>query len=190
MSSKACFKCGVWKDLSEYYVHKQMGDGHLNKCKDCTKKDTKNRNDVLSQDPKWKEKERTRGREKHHRLYKNTEIEIDENYRAIRLSKEALLINKRNSLRKYRSMFPEKYKAHTAARDIISVNGHNHHWSYNEEHWKDVIDLSIGSHNKAHRFIVYDQERMMYRRFDTNELLDTREAHEAFIFDCINNRTD
>ena len=43
---------------------------------------------------------------------------------------------------------------------------------------------------KAHRFIVYDQERMMYRRYDTNELLDTKEKHESFILFCIENKED
>jgi hypothetical protein len=39
MDKKKCFKCGKTKDLSMFYVHKQMGDGHLGKCKTCTKTD-------------------------------------------------------------------------------------------------------------------------------------------------------
>lgn len=38
---------------------------------------------------------------------------------------------------------------------------------------------------KGHRFIIYDQERKMYRRFDNNILLDTKEAHYQFIQYCI-----
>jgi hypothetical protein len=34
---KTCKECGIEKSLSEYYAHKKMADGHLNKCKICVK---------------------------------------------------------------------------------------------------------------------------------------------------------
>ena len=34
---KACRDCGIVKPLADYYRHKAMGDGHLNKCKACVK---------------------------------------------------------------------------------------------------------------------------------------------------------
>ena len=169
---KTCFKCKKNLFLSEFYKHKGNADGLLNKCKTCTKGDTKLRKEILSNDPMWVESEKIRGREKYHRL----------NYRG---KNKPTTERKREILKTYRQKFPEKYLA-SKYTEIFSEkeSGYNlHHWSYNEEHWLDTIKLTIKEHHFIHRYIIYDQERMMYRNLN-GILLDTKELHLSYIDDC------
>jgi len=171
---KQCFKCKVIKPLTEFYKHNQMPDGHVNKCKECNKKDVKGNYLSNLEKPGYLESERKRGRQKYHRLYVGTS----------RANK--------NSNAKWAEKFPEKKKASSMSGNLKKpfADVERHHWSYNDEHFKDVIWLTKKEHMKAHRFIIYDQEQKMYRRFDNNILLDTKEKHNTFILDCIINLED
>ena len=168
---KKCFKCGETKPLTEFYKHAQMADGHLNKCIVCAKNDSQKRFIEKINDPEFIESERTRGREKYHR-YK---------YKSVTSQK---------TRERWENRFPEKTKASRDAQNIKVPDGfQKHHWSYCKEHRKDIVPLSVKDHKKAHRFLIYDQERMMYRTTD-GILLDTKENHTEYISGKIKNEAD
>ena len=159
---KKCFKCGLEKPLSEYYKHKQMADGHLGKCKECTKADSGKRFLEKNKDPLFVASERDRHRAKYHRL----------NYReAHRPTPEA----KKIICKTYSEKYPEKVRAKSKLGK--SPTGFNfHHWSYKKEHSLDVIKIKHADHYTIHRFIEYNQPTMCYKT-KSGVLLDTMEKH-------------
>lgn len=171
---KQCFKCGTVKPLDQFYKHSKMGDGRLNKCIDCTKKDVSERLLVLSDDPAFIEKERKRGRLKHHRLYKGKKKDC------------------RQAVIKHFEKYPERYLGKLKSQRLKPPfeKAQRHHWSYNDDHLADVIWLNKNNHEKAHRFLVYDKTEKKFRRSDNKELLETKDQHLEWINYCLSNFED
>lgn len=164
MKTKKCFKCGRELPLDEFYKHPQMGDGHLNKCKDCTKKDVHEWYVEKSKDEEWVEKERERGREKFKRLnYKNAPWN--------------------HKTRKNVNPIEGSTAASLRRKGINTEGKEAHHWNYNEP--KQIFLLSRKAHRKIHQYIIvnYD-DKFCYTK--DGEKLDTVEKAKSYfqsIFD-------
>ena len=169
MSTKFCFKCNLKKPLKNFYKHKGMSDGHLNKCIECTKKDTANRQKSLRLDSNWIEKERKRNRDKYHRLGYKGKYYPDTD-------------NKREQIKRYNRKYPEKALARKYTEIFLNkIKGIElHHWSYNQRDWLDIIELDINLHHKIHRYIKYNQENMYYETLN-GEILNTKDKHIKYI---------
>jgi hypothetical protein len=122
--------------------------------------------------PEWKESEKVRAREKFHRLgYKDKHKPRPE--------------RKKEIMKAYWERYPEKRAAHSRSRGLKSDGMELHHWSYNEEHFKDVIPLTTIDHARIHRYMVYEKDLLIYTSCKVI-LLDTRTAHEQFISEILN----
>lgn len=136
MRSKRCFKCCEVLPLDAFYTHPRMADGHLGKCKECTKKDSR------AIDPKK--------RQAYDKRRMQTPKRIAQHRRATRL---------------YRERHPEKAKAHAAVAYALSTGklhrrgcefcgsrAQAHHEDYSKP--LDVRWLCKQHHDEQHRALT------------------------------------
>lgn len=197
---KTCIKCKKIKTLDSFNKDSASKDGFRGKCKECRRFDTKKYR--LKNSKLINEKKRTHYAEKKEEIKERIRKYYSENKEAINEKRAGHYLDNSKKIKeyqkkyhsknpkikikteqKYNKKYPEKIKAKIKAQrniDIKTKGNHRHHWSYNEEHYLDVIELSEKDHNTAHRFMIYDQERRMYRTLK-GELLDTKEGHLLYI---------
>lgn len=170
---KVCFKCGEMKPLLEYYKHKAMGDGHLNKCKVCTKIDAnKHRSENLE---KVREYDRNRPNKKE-RAIKSQEYQQTERGKDV----------KKRAGKKYRMdriKYQAKNKVNSALRNGkiskppnclncgIDCNPHGHHDDYRKP--LDVRWLCVKCHTDFHNTV-----REKQRELEKQGLSDLFDSHK------------
>ncbi len=161
MDSKKCFRCGEIKLLGEFYKLKKMRDGYLNKCKQCSKDDSRKRYYDIKSDPIKSFKERSRQAQK------------EKKRRISGVAIKSVAITKPSQI---------KQNACAAAWSHIKAveeGFERHHWSYNKDHWIDVFIMSTRDHNIIHRYMRYDVNSLMYRRLD-GTLIDSRDSASTY----------
>lgn len=152
LTEKTCFKCGETKPIGSFYRHPKMADGHLGKCKECTKSDVnKNRADKIDY---YREFDRSRGMLEHR-------VAARAKYQKTEAGKAAVL----RAHRAQRVRAPHKFAARAAlgnaVRDgrVIRPEGcwrcgtecvpHGHHADYNNA--LGVTWLCSPCHTEAHK---------------------------------------
>ena len=135
---KVCKKCDVSKEIIEYYKHKKMADGHLNICKDCTKRRVKDYSE-------------------------NNEDKIKA-YEKIRNKRPERIKHNVANAKKWRIKNPIAYKAQTAVGNALrdgrmfkkpcrfcgsKENLHAHHNDY--VNFLNVVWLCARCHHRMHK---------------------------------------
>lgn len=135
---KRCFKCLTEKTLAMFYKHAQMGDGHLNKCIECTKADV-NR-------------------------HRQENLEKMRSYDKMRASMPHRVALRRRVVAQYVERFPERKKANSAVNNAVRdgrllrhpcwVCGEKavaHHADYSRP--LDVVWLCQAHHKQTHALV-------------------------------------
>ena len=103
---KKCKECNTEKELTDFYKHSKMADGHLNKCIECVKsRISKHRNENLE---KIKQYDKKRAMLPHRVKARKEYIQTDK-------GKEA----RKRSIIKYKKKYPMAYAAHVIFGNAI-----------------------------------------------------------------------
>ena len=142
MTTKRCFKCLGEKPLDDFYKHSAMGDGHLGKCKECTKADVKK--------------------------HRQDNWEAVRAYDRLRASQPHRVATRQRVAAQYAEQYPHRKKANTAVGNALRsgkikkqpcwVCGEKavaHHPDYDRP--LDVVWLCQHHHKQTHALVANEQ---------------------------------
>ncbi len=157
---KACFKCGAEKPLIDFYKHSKMVDGHVNKCKECNKKDVNENRELKYKYYLNYDRNRHNSAERNIKATQRNKLKYPEDVQF----KESVLHSRRKWLEKNTCKRKAQIASNNAVRDgklerktscehcgTDKKKLQKHHWSYLEEHWLDVIWLCTTCHGAEHK---------------------------------------
>jgi hypothetical protein len=146
---KTCRECGINKPMNEYYKHKAMADGHLNKCKSCVR--SRVGNHMKENADYYKKYDKQRANLPHRVEARKAYAKTEQGKIAIKRARE-----------KYAAIYPLRRAAHiitgNAIRDgvlkkqpclVCGDNSEAHHPDYSRP--LDVVWLCANHHREAHK---------------------------------------
>lgn len=137
-----------------------MSDGHLNKCKECTKKDVSENREKNSEYYLEYDRNRPNSEERNIKNIERTKRKYaeDEEYRLKVLETKQKWSDNNQHKRKAQNVLSNaKRDGKITALEYCEHCGtterkiQGHHWSYEPEHWLDVIWLCPACHGKEHK---------------------------------------
>lgn len=137
-SKKTCFKCGIERSLTEFYKHKQMSDGHLNKCKECAKGDVRQHRRSEDYREKVLAYDRARGNRQSNEYRAMKRLENPKEYKARILVANAVKSKK----------IEKPLRCQHCGSDSTL---HGHHYDYDKP--LSVIWLCVPCHRQIHAFM-------------------------------------
>lgn len=134
--TQKCFKCDLIKNLSDFYKHKGMTNGHLGICKDCVKE----RQRIRAKTDKGKESEKKRNSK-------------PERIKRIGITSKNWRKNNPEKEKAYSKLWNEIKRGRIQRKTICEECGsnnkiHAHHEDYSKP--LDVIWLCVPCHGKRH----------------------------------------
>lgn len=134
---KRCFKCGAAKPLAEFYKHPMMGDGHLNKCKDCTRVDVR--------------ANRASKRE-HYRAYDRRRFQEDTKRRSDQYETSRRMAERHPERKRARSLTRSALKSGRLVKQPCEVCGAVKVEAHHDDYTQPLVVrwLCVDHHNAAH----------------------------------------